>query len=298
MLTVTEKRDFAFSTIRPMATYTMPYLTQVIGVLDDHTGEYRGTGIYLMMGGRQAVVTAAHVLREAATTGRYSSLTFSRGWGEPPAIVAGTIRYFDEIDIAVYLPSRDFPIGRDKEFWREERIERGMVRPRTDYLFVQGFPVRFARFSTLLGGLVSETVSSGAMMRLGDRDFVSEIPEVSIHSDLLPDGLLKDHQFAFDFSPDAEKLEGPDGSTSRSVVEDWRELFLTGEGQSLPGQRLKGAYGLSGSPVWRIGASDGPTRDWTPLASRLVGIVTDWNPDHKILIATSTAKLLDILPEL
>ena len=70
MLTETEKRDFALSTIRPMAAYTLPYLTQVVGVVDDHTGEYRGTGFFTMIGGRQAVVTAAHVLREAAATGR------------------------------------------------------------------------------------------------------------------------------------------------------------------------------------------------------------------------------------
>ena len=298
MITEAEKRDFAFATIRPMASYTLPYLTQVIGVIDHHSGEFRGTGIYVRIGGRQGVVTAAHVLREAAETGRYCSLTFSRGSGEPPAIVAGTIRYFDDIDIAVYLASGEFPIGEDKAFWPEGRIERDTGRAKTDYLFMQGFPDRFARRSTLLGGLVSETLSSGAMMRLEEHDAPPVLTRDSDRSDLLPEGLLEDHQFAFDFSPDVEYLEGPDGLTSHGVDADWRELFVPGEVQSLPGQRPKGAHGLSGSPVWRIGASDGPIRDWTPSASHLVGIVTDWNPDHRILIATSASKLFDLLPEL
>jgi hypothetical protein len=290
MLTETEKRDFALSTIRPMATFTLPYLTQVVGVVDDQTGEYRGTGFYCMIDGRQAVVTAAHVLREAAATGRYSSLAFTRGSGEPPTIVAGTIRYFDDVDLAVYLPTGDFQIGQDKAFWPEDRIDHSVIRAKTDYLFVQGFPARFVRFSRLIGGLVSESLSSGAMMRLNSQDF----PGTSPGSDILPDGLVRDHQFAFDFDFHVEYFEGPDGPASSSLAKHWQDVFIPGEGETLPGQRPRGAYGLSGSPVWRVGASDRPIRDWVPSASKLVGIVTDWNPDHKVLIATSAANLFDV----
>jgi hypothetical protein len=212
---------------------------------------------------------------------------------QSPAIVAGTIRYFDEIDIAVYLPSREFPLGQDKDFWPEDQIEPSIVPAKTDYLFVQGFPVRFARRSGLAGGLVSETLSSGAMMRLDSL----ESPEISPGQDLLPEGLLKDHQFAFDFDFNPENFEGPDGVTLPGDTEHWRELFVPSEGETFPGQRPRGAYGLSGSPVWRIGAPDQPSRDWSPSAARLIGIVTDWNPDQKILIATSTAELIAVSSE-
>ena len=50
-------------------------------------------------------------------------------------------------------------------------------------------------------------------------------------------------------------------------------------------------HGLSGSPVWRIGVSGRSSRDWSPNDSLLVGIVTQWHPDEKVLIATSTEKL-------
>ena len=294
MLTVAEKREFAFSTIKPMAAYTLPFLTQVIGVTDQESGEYRGTGVYLEIGGRQAVVTAAPVLRQAAATGRYCSLTFSRGSSEPPAIVAGVIRYFDEIDIAVYLPSREFPIGRDKAFWPEGRIERNGARSSTDYLFTQGFPCRFARLSARHGGLVSETLSSGAMMRLEGIDPKSG---ASDRSDSLPQGLLKPHQFAFDFPPEADFFEAADGPTSRGDFQDWGGLFLPGRDQSSPEQGSKGVHEMSGSPVWRIGASDRPIRHWSPSASQLVGIVTGWNPDHRVLIATHADQLFDLTLE-
>ena len=115
MLTEIEKRLFIQSAIKAMAAYTLPYLTQVIGVIDDKTGQFRGTGFFCELAGRQAIVTAAHVLREAAATGRFRSLTFSRGNAEAPAIVAGEIRYSkNSYDLAIYYPDRRFPLGEQE----------------------------------------------------------------------------------------------------------------------------------------------------------------------------------------
>lgn len=50
-------------------------------------------------------------------------------------------------------------------------------------------------------------------------------------------------------------------------------------------------HGLSGSPVWRIGVSGRSKRDWTPDHCLLVGVVTQWRPDYKVLVATSAAKI-------
>jgi hypothetical protein len=56
-------------------------------------------------------------------------------------------------------------------------------------------------------------------------------------------------------------------------------------------QDLVDPHGLSGSPVWRIGVSGHSSREWKPSDSLLVGILTQWRPDEKVLIATTTKKL-------
>jgi hypothetical protein len=56
-------------------------------------------------------------------------------------------------------------------------------------------------------------------------------------------------------------------------------------------QDLVDPHGLSGSPVWRIGVSGRSSRDWNPNDCLLVGVLTQWRPDEKVLLATSTAKL-------
>ena len=303
MLTEAEKRGFALSTIAPMADETLPFLTQVVGVIDDRSGEHLGTGYFCTLAGQQAVVTAAHVLRQAAAAGRYRGLAFARGSGEPPAVVAGKIVYRDDYDLAVYLPSRDFPAGAQKVFLPEDRIERGSDAWARDYLFVQGFPRRFSRFTTLGGeALVSETLAYGAMMRYQEKDIPAE-ERAQFDRDLpgyefLPGDLLQPHQFALHFAVEPASFLDPGGVGPErrvSIIDDWSEVFRSGD--TLPGQKSRGAFGLSGSPVWRIGAAGRPIRDWTPRQSRLVGTVTHWNEDHRVLIATAASKLFDVVGE-
>lgn len=50
-------------------------------------------------------------------------------------------------------------------------------------------------------------------------------------------------------------------------------------------------HGLSGSPVWRIGVSGRSSHEWEPTDSLLVGVLTQWRPHEKVLIATSVEKL-------
>jgi hypothetical protein len=56
-------------------------------------------------------------------------------------------------------------------------------------------------------------------------------------------------------------------------------------------QDLVDPRGLSGSPVWRIGVSGRSSNEWKPSDSLLVGILAQWRPDEKVLIATSTETL-------
>jgi hypothetical protein len=56
-------------------------------------------------------------------------------------------------------------------------------------------------------------------------------------------------------------------------------------------QDIVDPHGLSGSPVWRIGVRGRSSRDWKPDDSLLVGILTQWRPIEKVLIATSAERL-------
>ena len=301
MVTETEKRLFIESAIKQMAAYTLPYLTQVTGVIDEQTGEFLGTGFFCELAGREAIVTADHVRTEAMDRGQFKSLAFSRGNAEAPTIVAGEIRSFDAIsyDITIYYPTAPFPLGKQKRFWPGDRIDRDPRSILRDYLFVQGFPQRFSRFTTLGGNAIaSETLAYGAMVRYSQADICPEEREQFDQElpgyDFLPEGLLRPHQFALNFWVEPDHFIGPEPRTS--VVKDWSEVFEAADkAQSLPpGHRPRGAFGLSGSPVWRLGASGGRSSEWTPTASKLVGMITNWNPDYRILIATSASTILEV----
>lgn len=93
---------------------------------------------------------------------------------------------------------------------------------------------------------------------------------VMLREDELPAN-MKPFQFAMDFDPANMFL--PDGKEA-----DWLD-----------------PHGLSGSPVWRIGATGQKVDAWKPELSLLVGIVTTWRPDEKLILATKVAPLLDLL---
>ena len=143
VLTDREKRSFIEVPPRRWRNTRFLFLTQVNGVIDENHGEFRGTGVFCNIEGRQAVVTAAHVVNEARESGRYRSLAFSRGNGQPPGIAVGEIKLSDRYDLAVYFPSIDFQLGAQKSFWPGGRIERDPRSILRDYLFVQGFPQLF-----------------------------------------------------------------------------------------------------------------------------------------------------------
>ncbi len=301
MLTENEKRLFIESAIKAMAAYTLPYLTQVSGVIDEHTGEFRGTGFFCELAGREAIVTADHVRRKAMETGKFQSLAYSRGSDTEPTIVAGETRSRDEnsYDIAICFPSSRFPLRPEKRFWPGDRIDRDPRLILRDYLFVQGFPQRYSRYTSPGGNaIVSETLAYGAMVRYTEADVPSEEREQFDRElpgyEFLPRELLRPHQFALNFWVEPDHFLGPESGTK--MAEDWSQVFEEAEEVQpvAPGQKVRGAFGLSGSPVWRLGASGMSARQWTPECSKLVGVITGWNAHSKILIATSASKLLEV----
>ena len=300
MLSEQEKRSFIESTMRPMADETMRYLTQIVGVLDERTGEYLGTGFFCTISGRQAIVTASHVLREMANDRRFLGPAILRGNGTPPAIVPGKIIFSIPHDLAIYFPSEEFVLHEDKAFLPDERIDRDPGVLTRDALFVHGFPARFTRFTTLVdNAMYSESLAYTAMMRYQEKDIPSD-ERSGFDRDLpgynfLPADSLEPHQFAINFwaQPDScLSNQGDPSPVEQRKFDNWSQVFLSG--QALPGQRPQGAHGLSGSPVWRIGATGRPIKEWTPACARLVGVVTHWNEQERILIATRTSSLLEL----
>jgi hypothetical protein len=82
---------------------------------------------------------------------------------------------------------------------------------------------------------------------------------------------MKDFEFAMDYDPKNMRLEsGVDAS-------------------------LVMPPGLSGSPVWRIGAYNQRPETWAPSASRLVGVVTRWNQERRVLLAAEIAHVLALI---
>lgn len=93
---------------------------------------------------------------------------------------------------------------------------------------------------------------------------------VMLRDEDLPAGMAP-YQFALDFDP--ANMLGPDGKPAEWLA----------------------PHGLSGSPVWRIGASGQKIDAWKPELSLLVGIVTTWLPDERLLLATKAGPLFTLL---
>ena len=104
MLAENESGIFIESAIEQMAAYTLPYLTQVSGVIDEHTGEFRGTGFFCELAGREAIVTADHVRQRRWLPASFGAW-LSRGEPFRPAIVEGEIRSSDRIRMILRLLS-------------------------------------------------------------------------------------------------------------------------------------------------------------------------------------------------
>ena len=248
------KEEFILSTIKPMAEYTFPFLTSVTGIKDTTEGEHVGSGLRAIVNGRRCVISARHVIEQAATYPM--KFAVSAGYGRPPYIVRGTIELDPIGDLSIYYLPDDFP--RDApgvSFWPETRIQRSTERLATDFLFTHGFPASRSRFFNILQGLAKRSLPYGAMQRLEPR-----VPS------------LQSFEFAIEFDP----------AGMRALDQDGIDGFVD-------------PHGLSGSPVWRIGISGRSRAEWSPALSLVVGFVTQWRPDDRVLVASSAARLAEIL---
>lgn len=283
--------------VASMAEYALRSLTHVLGIMGPEMGSFLGTGIFCEIGGRKVVVTTSQTLDAAFGTRFFRGVVFSRGEELPPGVAQGQAYSFDGVDLGFYVASADLPLSSGKAYWPHNRIEREAVAVYRDYLVVTGFSsAAFTEFGDGYEVLESATHGSVARYRIDDIPETERDRFQEMHPDypFMQNELLTPEEFAIHF-----------GSEAASSVEDLaheKEVLGIGEKSagsldaSTAGTRRIGPAGLIGSPVFRLGLSESASA-WTPECSRLVGIVTRWLPEHKALVATSSATLLEAFGE-
>ncbi len=181
-----------------------------------------------------------------------AGFAISAGYGRPPFVVHGSVNVDPVADLAVYFLPPDYPGDSQVAFWPRQRTDRERTRLATDYLFLHGFP-----------GDSSHSYSSQILQGVVNRS----LPYGAMQRiENLPDDLTP-IQFAIEYDPDG--MSDAAGNVQTPVD----------------------PHGLSGSPVWRIGVSGRSAHDWRPDDSLLVGVVTQWRPEQKVLVATSVSEL-------
>lgn len=240
--------QFVKGSVQPMAEWTFPFISSIVGIDSADEGTHIGSAFRLAVGAQKALVTANHVF-EAARASRFG-VGYTARRGEPPARLPNAPDFADPISdlVVFFLTDAEARTSEDGAFWPVERCDGNPVAREHDYLFLHGFPGERARF--LFGSLYRRSLPYGVMQRDDD----------------LPEN-LETFQFAMDYDPNNMRLPGG------------KEASLV-----LP-------VGLSGSPVWRIGAYRQDPRSWKPADAALVGVVTHWNAEKRVLLATSITQL-------
>ncbi|WP_339684162.1 hypothetical protein [Gimesia maris] len=288
MTEVNDKEKFVFEVGKILPTLCHNFVTRIVAVRDDGSYEHRGTALLCQFGSQKTFVTALHVITEIEEDSNIQS------WGIGAKSEDGFVDVLrlTEIDIAVIVPRDDFTPKDDLNFWSAAQSDDNSELLPHDYLLVHGYPDSFARYTTFLPGFVAEAYTHCASIRPRESEFSAEALEVfkeQIPYYLpVPDKLMKPSQFAINYAEDTGPLKTPEGKviTDESTLKDHSQLYS--DGPALPGQLKHGAFGLSGSPVWRFGAYEcnWGVKNWSETHARITGIVTGWNEGNKILIAT------------
>lgn len=154
------------------------------------------------------------------------------------------------------------------------------------------YPDIFTHYTAFIPGFVSEGYTHCASIRPRESIFAPEalaiVKEQFPHYMPIPDSLMRPSQFAINYAEDTGPLKTVNGEevSDEAILNSHSRLYS--DGISFEGQERHGAFGLSGSPVWRFGAieCDWQIESWSENLPRVTGIVTDWNEGQGILIAT------------
>ena len=195
-----------------MPGLTFRYVTRVAGIpKDGGPYEHRGTALLCMIEGRQAFITADHVVTEMAKEDRFAATALSCVSETKPA----STLHFEDIDIAVLIPTETVDVRDGKQFWPSERADITTKPLPADYLITHGYPDSFSRFSAFGPSYVSETYVHCTSIRLKGSDFRAEkLEEAREHFPNylpVPDDLLRPGQFAINYAEEAGPLMSPYG---------------------------------------------------------------------------------------
>ncbi len=295
MRSVSPHSDFLFEAGKALPQIVAKSVTRILGVRKDSgPPDYRGTALLCILKGRPAFITANHVLTEMEKTGEYKCVGVSAAIGGFHAEYAR----FEDIDVAVIMPQVEIKVGEDCVFWPEELCDREKPDSvmASDYMLLYGFPARFSRYTAFVQGNVSEGYTHCTWVRPRQSQAVQ--PEWKPFTEIdgyppVADDLLHPWQFCLNFAENTGPLKTPEGDpvTNRGILEEHSGLYT--DLLTLPGKQPYGAFGLSGSPVWRFGAAEaGWSLDhWSFKSARLAGIVTHWNEERSLLVATKFGEI-------
>ncbi len=256
-LSEVEKIGFLGRATQRMAEHTFPYIASVLRAEDDDTGTFCGSAWRLVSMGKRAIVTAAHVLDEAASSSGIVAVSAERGAPPYPAPCDEWKRSPTD-DLAVWFVPDAYAQGAPSEhvsFWSGDAIDATGSRIGTDLLFVHGFPQVRSHFSPALKGALNTSFPYGAMER--------EEPMERVH--------MGPHEFALHF--EVEGLLASAGS---------------GADFTMP-------HGLSGSAVWRLDVGGRRSSAWAPTDAKLVGMALRWVQDEQALTVLHARRVLALL---
>ncbi len=282
--------DFIFDAAKVLVPVVAKSVTRLLGIRKDGgPPDYLGTALICKLDGQPMFITANHVLTEMEKTGEYRCVGISGAIGRFQAQYCR----FEDIDVAVIVPEIEIELDENCTYWPSELCDCDYPDfvLASDYMLLYGFPARFSRYTAFVQGIVSEGYTHCTWVR--PRQSQAMQPEWKPFAGIdgyppVPEGLLHPWQFCLNFAEHTGPLKTPQGDlvTSRGVLEEHSGLYFAQ--QTFPGKQPYGAFGLSGSPIWRFGAAEtGWSLDqWSFKSARLAGIVTDWNEGHSMLIAT------------
>jgi hypothetical protein len=139
----TDAIEFVKRTVSPMAAFTSPFVSSIVGILSAEKGEHVGSAFRCILAGRRVLVTAKQVFDQAASSPLGAGWTSERG--RPPARLPEAPSLVGPTDLAAFVLDRP-PEGEGIDWWREDRIDTDIEARGHDYLFLQGFPGVRSRF--------------------------------------------------------------------------------------------------------------------------------------------------------
>lgn len=302
-----DREEFLYFVSKRLPTHCVQFVTRIVGVRkDEGPADHRGTALLAKAGDRCLVITALHVLIEIEQLEEYSHAAVS-------ALIEGrrTSEYrIPELDVVVWEFESPLKLQPGKDCWPVDQADPAYQLLIVDTAMVVGFPARHSRFTAFLGGQHSSSYSLFTWLRPRERDLeefdeLRKLTEETSDFPIAPEAnakgepLMKPKQFAINYiweSGPLKTLEGTD-VIDETTLDDYAALYL--DGVAFSDQKSHGAYGLSGSPVWRIGASDcdWDTSKWSEENAQLAGIVTSWNEGHDLLVVTPINEILSSLRE-